>query len=165
MAFCKNSKLQLFVCKKENNWMSGMDKCCPHCGVFIIMDGLQSWHEMFSNAILLLGGPCELIACPVCNLFISFLFIAEIMMVVTMPKMITVMDWGAWFYSQPLLQTVCFTKEFYRVSLRLNMIYTNLYQSFLCNFPHEFEFCFRCFYYFIQIIGSCIEKLAFFWLA
>jgi len=47
---------------------------------------------MFSNAILLLGGPCELIACPVCNLFISFLVISEIMMVVTMPKMITVMD-------------------------------------------------------------------------
>jgi len=47
---------------------------------------------MFSNAILLLGGPCELIACPVCNLFISFLAIAEVMMVVTMPKMITVMD-------------------------------------------------------------------------
>ena len=34
---------------------------------------------------------------------------------------------GAWFYSQPLLQTVCFTKELYRVSLRLNMIYTNLH--------------------------------------
>ena len=36
---------------------------------------------------------------------------------------------GAWFYSQPLLQTVCFTKELYRVSLCLNMIYTNLHQS------------------------------------
>ena len=38
---------------------------------------------------------------------------------------------GAWFYSQPLLQTVCFTKELYRVSLRLNMIYTNLHHSCL----------------------------------
>ena len=94
---------------------------------------LSSWVTIITwnvlNAILL-GGLCELIACSMCNLFFSFLVLAEITMVVMKPMriiVIAVKGVGAWFYSQPLLQTVCFTKELYRVSLRLNMIYTNLH--------------------------------------
>ena len=88
---------------------------------------IMTWNV--GNAILL-GRLCELIACSMCNLFISFLVIAEITMIVMKPMriiVIAVKGAGAWFYSQPLLQTVCFTKELYRVSLRLNMIYTNLH--------------------------------------
>ena len=104
---------------------------------------LSSWVTIITwnvlNAILL-GGLCELIACSMCNLFFSFLVLAEITMVVMKPMriiVIAVKGVGAWFYSQPLLQTVCFTKELYRVSLRLNMIYTNLHiWVFLCILPH-----------------------------
>ena len=102
------------------------------CHVFVIMDTIMTWNVW--NAILL-GGVCELIACPVCNLFVSFLVLMEITMTGMMKLMmfivIAMKGPGAWFYSQPLLQTVCFTKELYRVSLRLNMIYTNLHQSCL----------------------------------
>ena len=98
----------------------------------------SSWITIMSWNAILLGGLCELIVCSMCNLFISFLILMEITMTVMMPMMIIVIAMqgsGAWFYSQPLLQTVRFTKELYRVSLCLNMIYTNLYPSFLCNFP------------------------------
>ena len=102
------------------------------CHVFVIMDTIMTWNVW--NAILL-GGVCELIACPVCNLFVSFLVLMEITMTGMMKLMmfivIAMKGPGAWFYSQPLLQTVCFTKELYRVSLRLNMIYTNLHHSCL----------------------------------
>ena len=64
------------------------------------------------------------------SMVINITMIKISMVIMIMLFMITMSEWGAWSYSQSLLQPVCFTKEFYSVFLCLNMIYTNLKQIF-----------------------------------